>query len=133
MMRTIKLDSVRMLALAILLFGGSGLAFSQSNIPGFRGMDREHKKLMPPPPPAETVSGPNTDCTLIIPKSPLTPTGLATPYQLTATDPADGPCNESNTAQSTFVSAAIFDPATGNISVYKPLVIDKGTKPAVAP
>jgi hypothetical protein len=31
------------------------------------------------------------------------------------------------------VEAAIFDPATSQISVYHPLVIDKGTRPAVAP
>jgi hypothetical protein len=121
------------MALAILLFGVTGMAIGQTNIPGFRGMDRQQKKIVPPPPPAETTSGPNMDCTLIIPRAPLTPAGLATPYQLTATDPANGPCNESNTAQSTFVSAAIFDPATGNISIYSPLVIDKGTTPAAPP
>jgi hypothetical protein len=76
---------------------------------------------------------PNPDCTLIVPKNPLSAAGLATPYQLTATDPAGGPCNETNTAQSAFVQAAIFDPATGQVSVYHPLVIDAGTKPAVAP
>src|SRR6202012_2411865 len=76
---------------------------------------------------------PNGDCTLIVPPNPLSATGLATPYQLTATDPANGPCNETNTAQSAFVQAAIFDPGTGQISVYHPLVIDAGTKPAVAP
>jgi hypothetical protein len=76
---------------------------------------------------------PNPDCTLIVPENPLGAAGLATPYQLVATDPANGPCNETNTAQSAFVQAAIFDPATGQITVYHPLVIDAGTKPAVAP
>ena len=76
---------------------------------------------------------PNGDCTLIVPKNPLSATGLATPYQLVATDPNNGPCNETNNVQSAFVQAAIFDPANGQISVYHPLVIDAGTEPAVAP
>lgn len=75
----------------------------------------------------------NGDCTLIIPAHPLTAQGLATPYQLTATDPAKGPCNESNPAQGAFVQAAVIDPATGKIGIYNPLVIDKGTKPAMPP
>src|SRR5689334_20818814 len=50
---------------------------------------------------------PNPDCTLIVPPNPLTAQGLATPYQLTATDANDGPCNETNTAQSAFVEAAV--------------------------
>ena len=76
---------------------------------------------------------PNPNCTIIIPANPLTAQGLATPYQLVATDPAKGPCNEVNTNQSAFVQAAILDPARGQISAYEPLVIDQGTRPAVAP
>lgn len=75
----------------------------------------------------------NTSCTLIVPAHPLSAQGLATPYQLAATNSADGPCNEANTAQSAFVQADILDPATGQISTYEPLVIDQGTQPAVAP
>ena len=75
----------------------------------------------------------NPDCTLIVPENPLSKKGLETPYQLVATDPNGGPCNEANTAQSAFVEAAVFDPATNKISVYHPLVIDNGTQPAVAP
>jgi hypothetical protein len=82
-----------------------------------------------PAPPAQ----PNTNCTLIVPKDALSATGLATPYELSATDPAMGPCNESNTAQSAFVQAAILDPATGAISIYSPLVIDKGSHPLAPP
>jgi hypothetical protein len=76
---------------------------------------------------------PNPNCTLIIPADPLSAKGLATPYQLTATDPGMGGCNESNTAQSAFVQAAIFDPATHSISIYNPLVVDKGDSPLVPP
>lgn len=75
----------------------------------------------------------NGDCTLIVPTQPLTAQGLATPYQLVATDPANGPCNESNKAQAAFVQGAVINPATGQISIYNPLVIDQGTQPAAAP
>src|SRR5690242_11850697 len=76
---------------------------------------------------------PNPNCTLIVPANPLTAKGLATPYQLVATDPAQGPCNEANIAQSAFVQADIIDPATGKITTYNPLDVDQGTQPAVAP
>ena len=82
---------------------------------------------------AADAAAPNPDCSLIVPSNPLTAKGLSTPFQLVATDPAGGPCNESNTAQSAFVEAAVFDPATSQISIYHPLVIDVGTRPAVAP
>ena len=75
----------------------------------------------------------NGDCTLIVPANPLSAQGLATPYQLVATDPANGPCNESNRAQAAFVQGAVINPATGQISIYNPLVIDQGTKPVAAP
>jgi hypothetical protein len=79
---------------------------------------------------AQSVNG---DCTLIVPTHPLTAQGLATPYQLVATNPENGPCNESNPNQAVFVQGAVIDPVTGHIAIYNPLVIDKGTKPAIAP
>ena len=82
---------------------------------------------------ASAAAAPNPDCTLIIPDHPLSAAGLATPFQLIATDPNGGPCNEANTAQSAFVEAAVFDPATSQISIYHPLVIDHGTRPAIDP
>jgi len=82
---------------------------------------------------AADASDPNPDCTLIVPLNPLSAKGLSTPFKLIATDPNGGPCNEANTAQSAFVEAAVFDPATSQISIYHPLVIDYGTRPAVAP
>jgi hypothetical protein len=75
----------------------------------------------------------NADCSLIVPAHPLTAQGLATPYQLKATNPNNGPCNEANPNQSAFVQAAIIDTATGKVSVYEPLVIDQGTQPAATP
>jgi len=68
-----------------------------------------------------------------VPDDPLTARGLATPYQLVATNPANGACHEADPNQSAFVEAAILDPKTGNISIYRPLVIDQGTTPAAAP
>ncbi|MDH6115122.1 hypothetical protein P3T36_004041 [Kitasatospora sp. MAP12-15] len=91
-----------------------------------------------PPAPASPggplpVAAADPNCTLTVPAQPLTATGLATPYTLTATDPAHGPCHESDVNQSAFVQATVLDPATGALSVYDPLVTDKGTAPAVAP
>src|SRR4029453_5048848 len=48
-------------------------------------------------------------------------------------NPADGACNETNQDRSAFVEAAILDPETGGLSIYRPLVIDQGTTPAAAP
>lgn len=75
----------------------------------------------------------NSNCSLVVPTHPLSAQGLATPYQLVATNAGNGPCNEANADQSAFVQAAIIDPATGQVSLYDPLVIDQNTKPAVAP
>src|SRR5207302_2002076 len=60
---------------------------------------------------------------------PLTARGLATPYELVATDPAKGPCHEANPDQAAFVEAAILT-KDGKLTLYDPLVIDKGTRPA---
>ncbi len=82
---------------------------------------------------ALTNPNPNPDCTLVVPDNALTAQGLATPFRLKATDPANGPCVEANPNQSAFVEAAIFDPATGAISMYRPLVVTDGDQPLVAP
>lgn len=75
----------------------------------------------------------NFDCTLIVPDKPLTPAGLATPYELVATDPTEGACHQYTVDQRGFAEAVIIDPATGQVTVYQPLVIDKGTLPAIPP
>ncbi|WP_063775127.1 hypothetical protein [Streptacidiphilus anmyonensis] len=77
----------------------------------------------------QAAAAPNPNCTLVVPPNPLTAKGLATPYQLVATDAAGGPCNEANANQSAFVEAAIVAPG-GQITLYDPLVIDQGTQPA---
>ena len=75
----------------------------------------------------------NGNCTLVVPPRPLSAAGLATPYQLIATDAAQGPCHEANARQSAFVQAAVFDPASGSIGIYEPLVVDQGSRPALPP
>jgi hypothetical protein len=79
----------------------------------------------------------NANCDIIVPADPLSARGLATPYQLTGTDgmtPAESGCEMSNGAKlGAFVQATILDPATGALSVYDPLVVTQGTKPAVVP
>jgi hypothetical protein len=82
---------------------------------------------------AQDTSTLNPNCTIIVPSHALSATGLSTPYQLVATDPTAGDCHEANVDQSAFVQAAILDPATGQISVYNPLVLDQGATPAVPP
>jgi hypothetical protein len=84
-----------------------------------------------------TTTAANVNCDIIVPAHPLSARGLATPYQLTGTNgqtPAQSGCEMSNAANlGAFVQATILNPATGQLSVYDPLVITQGTTPAVAP
>jgi hypothetical protein len=67
------------------------------------------------------------NCTLIVPRHPLSAKGLATPWQL-----GDG-CSMANAAtEGAFVEATILAP-NGQLQVYNPLVITAGSAPAVAP
>jgi hypothetical protein len=79
----------------------------------------------------------NVNCDIIVPANPLSARGLATPYQLTGNDgrtPAESGCQMSNAVKlGAFVQATILDPATGALSVYDPLVVTQGTRPAVRP
>ena len=85
------------------------------------------------PAPAVAAAADNANCTLIVPENPLSALGLATPYLLAATNPAQGACHEANADQTAFVQGAIINTTTGQISIYDPLVIDQGSTPAVAP
>jgi hypothetical protein len=81
---------------------------------------------------------PNANCRLIVPANPLTAQGLATPYQLEGPPGMPSPqrsgCTMANAANlGAFVQATILDPATGKLSTYEPLVITRGTQPAVQP
>ena len=75
----------------------------------------------------------NPNCTLVVPPAPTSARGLTTPYQLTATSAQAGACHEANPDQAAFVEAAILDTDTGALSTYRPLVIDAGDQPALAP
>src|SRR5271154_201762 len=90
--------------------------------------------------PATTTTTPattNVNCDIIVPANPLSARGLATPYQLTGTDgrtPAESGGRMSDAVKlGAFVQATILDPATGALSVYDPLVVTQGTRPAVRP
>lgn len=67
------------------------------------------------------------DCFITVPNDPLSAAGLATPYLL------QPPCSMAVATQQAFAEAAIFDPTTGAISIYHPLVSNAGTPPAAAP
>jgi hypothetical protein len=73
------------------------------------------------------------DCVLLVPDQPLSARGLATPYQLSSSNPRSGGCDETVPAEAAFVEGAVLDPATGQISIYDPLVTNRGVSPAVAP
>ncbi|KAN0090610.1 hypothetical protein V8E51_019189 [Hyaloscypha variabilis] len=66
------------------------------------------------------------DCFLTLPADPLSATGLSTPFLL------QPPCSQTVATQQSFAEAAIYDPATGDITIYHPLVLDAG-KTAGAP
>jgi len=80
----------------------------------------------------------NMNCRLIVPAGPLTARGLATPYQLEGPPGMPSPqrsgCTMANAANlGAFVQATILDPATGGVRTYEPLVITRGTRPAIRP
>jgi hypothetical protein len=101
--------------------------------PAAKGRNNERHRKLRDAPDGGGGKDPNPNCTLIVPDAPLTAQGLATPYQLVATNRRKGPCRESNDNQSAFVEATIINPATGALSIYRPLVIDRGTQPAAPP
>jgi hypothetical protein len=91
----------------------------------------DHLRAKPQQQAAATTT--NANCTLVVPAAPTSAGGLATPYQLVATDSGAGACHEANADQSAFVEAAVFDPAAHALSIYHPLVVDQGDRPAVPP
>ncbi len=98
--------------------------------PARLGRNNERHRNLQAAPGGGAGKAPNPACTLIVPAAPLTAQGLATPYQLVATNRRNGACHEVNANQSAFVEATIIDPATGALATYRPLVVDRGTQPA---
>src|SRR3984885_3057950 len=84
-----------------------------------------------------TTTAANVNCDIIVPANPLSARGLATPYQLTGPDgmsPDQSGCTMANaTNLGAFVQATILKKQTGQLYVYHPLAITKGTPPAVNP
>ena len=72
----------------------------------------------------------NANCTLAVPRNPLTAQGLATPYVLSS---AGMTCSEDSEGTAAFVQATILDPKTGALSVYDPVVETAGTTSPVTP
>lgn len=97
------------MVLSVLFLGMGGVALAQGPAAG-NGTGTE-----------------TVNCTLLVPPNPLTAAGLAAPYRLLP------PCHERDPGTAAFVQATIIDPASGQVSVYDPLVIDEDSTPAVPP
>lgn len=125
------------LGIVLALSGGNGTHIDQSSL----GASPRSSPMSAAP--AEQAAAPGTAspggsrCDLIVPADPLSPRGLATPYQLTGpsgTSAAAAGCTVSAAAtRAGLVRATILDPATGALAVYTPVVVPKGTRPATAP
>ena len=110
------------------LAAGTGMSFAAQNNVAQRNAGRNNQGQNRGAAPAT----PNPDCTIVVPPNPLSAAGLATPYQLSATNPANGQCHEADAATAAFVQATVVSPA-GKVAVYNPLVIDAGARAAVQP
>jgi hypothetical protein len=71
------------------------------------------------------------ECTITMPTHALTAQGLSSPWKLGGGN-REG-CDETVKDDAAFVDATIFDPATDELSIYRPLVVTAGTEPAVDP
>lgn len=72
------------------------------------------------------------DCFLEVPNDPLN-TGLFQPWFVSTNPISTVNCSQTVHGTEVFVEATIVDTQTGKLFVYNPLVIDKGTQPAVPP
>ena len=70
-------------------------------------------------------------CRIRVPPRALTAKGLATPWVLSGDN--GGKCEETVAGEAAFIDATIFDPATGKVSIYRPLVVTEGASAAVEP
>ena len=72
------------------------------------------------------------DCYLEVPPDPLN-TGLFKPWYLSTNPISEVNCTQTQDGTEVFVESTILDLDTGNFYVYNPLVVDKGTQPAITP
>jgi hypothetical protein len=81
--------------------------------------------------PAAAAEEQGVECTITMPAHALTAQGLASPWELGGRNRRG--CDETVKDDAAFVDATIFDPATNELSIYRPLVVSAGTRPAVDP
>jgi hypothetical protein len=121
----------------VLVVGALALGLAVALVAGIPGHGPAKLRSAASGSAAISTSAVEDTCDIIVPAHPLTAKGLATPYQLTGpagTSPAATGCQMINSLKlGAFVQATILNPRTGALSVYNPLVITKGTSPAVAP
>ena len=72
-----------------------------------------------------------SNCNLQIPKNALTLSGMLTPYILSTT--AGDVCSMTNMNSMAFVEITILDLIKGTFFTYRPIVVDQGTSPLIAP
>jgi hypothetical protein len=115
------------------LLAGICLALLGAVTPHGGDRDRHHPGPTPSPTPTQSQSPPpppppsSGGCTLSVPDDPLSAQGLATPYVLA------GQCHESDPNSNAFVQGMVLDRTTGQVSLYNPLVVDRGSQPAIPP
>jgi hypothetical protein len=125
------------LGIVLALSGGNGTKIDQSSLGASPKPTQAPAVTAQPQASAGAVSSAPASCGIIVPASPLSARGLATPYQLTGpsgTSAAASGCTPSApAARAGLVRATILDPATGALAVYTPVVVTKGARPATAP
>jgi len=125
------------LGIILALSGGNGTHIDQSSLGASPKPSQLPAVTAQPPASSDAASSARVSCGIIVPASPLSARGLATPYQLTGppgTSAAASGCTMSAAAvRAGLVRATILDPATGALAVYTPVVVPKGTRPATAP
>jgi len=125
------------LGIVLALSGGNGTKIDQSSLGASPKPSQAPAVSAQPQASSGAGSSARASCGIIVPASPLSARGLATPYQLTGpsgTSAAASGCTTSApAARAGLVRATILDPATGALAVYTPVVVTKGVKPATAP
>jgi hypothetical protein len=101
---------------------------------GFHGAQQQQQRQQQQQQQQAAAPPGEVDCFLFVPANPLSAQGLAAPWQLFGRGAQAQNCSMANAANAgAYVNGTIFDPATGQLSAYDPLVITRGTQPAVAP
>src|SRR5689334_15840469 len=125
------------LGIVLALSGGNGTKIDQSSLGASPKPSQAPAVSAQPQASSGASSSARATCGIVVPASPLSARGLATPYQLTGpsgTSAAAAGCTTSaSAARAGLVRATILDPATGALAVYTPVVVTQGARPATAP